>query len=62
MATTQRSNSSTAYYGLQLNAASMGLLESFEGGNATADVMVEPPGAAASPASILGTSDMKTSC
>jgi phage tail-like protein len=43
MAQNQRSYA-TARYGLELNGASMGFVESFEGGNATADVVVERPG------------------
>jgi phage tail-like protein len=45
MAGIRSSYSSVARYGLELNGASMGFVESFEGGNATADVVVESPAA-----------------
>jgi phage tail-like protein len=45
MAGIRSSYTSAARYSLELNGASMGFVESFEGGNATADVVVESPNA-----------------
>ena len=45
MPISRSSNASTVRYGLELHDASMGFVHSFEGGDATADVAVEPPGA-----------------
>jgi len=45
MADMRRSYTTTASYGLELNGVSVGFVESFEGGNATGEVVVESPGA-----------------
>src|SRR5215470_1961705 len=45
MADIRTSYTTTAGYGLELNGVSVGFVESFEGGNATGDVVVESSGA-----------------